>query len=122
MGKVSAPPKPQQKTYVAVQGDLIVGLISFGPPTDAVFGGLGQIKHLYVDPSITRMGIGKRLMQKAFDCLKQSGFKGAALAAFQKNEAALGFYQSIGGKQTGHFTDAGPVWKSDNVIVSWPFS
>jgi ribosomal protein S18 acetylase RimI-like enzyme len=120
--KYLSSPKPQQKTYVAVQDAQIVGLISFGPPTDAVFGDFGEIKHLYVDKSCARMGIGKRLMQKACGCLEQSGFKGAALAVLQENEAAFGFYQSIGGKQTGNFIDAGPIWKSDNAVFSWSFT
>jgi len=107
------------KWALAVRGNQILGLICFGPPTDPAFKGCGEIKHLYVGSTAKRQGIGRRLMKCAFDKLLADGFGGFALAVVRENETALLFYEKMGGRLDGHFVDAGPIWKSDNLIVVW---
>lgn len=112
-------PEPRQHTLIAARDDEILGLICFGSPTDPAFKGCGEIKHLYVGSTAKRQGIGRRLMKCAFDKLFADGFGGVALAVVHENEAALLFYEKMGGRLDGHFVDAGPIWKSDNLIVVW---
>ncbi len=112
-------PKPYQHTLIAVNSDTIVGLISFGPPTHPVFGARGEVKHLYVDQTRKRQGIGRRLMGTAIRQMMDDGFKGVALAMARGNTSALTFYEAMGGVEVGSFTDAGPLWKSDNLLIVW---
>ena len=111
--------KPCQHTLVALCNDTIVGLVSFGPPTHPAFGARGEVKHLYVDQTCKRQGIGRRLMRAAFRQMADDGFKDAALAVVRGNTKALAFYAAMGGVVAGSFVDAGPIWKSDNVIIAW---
>ncbi len=112
-------PKPRQHTLVAVSKDTIVGLVSFGPPAHPVFGARGEVKHLYVDQTCKRQGIGRRLMRAAIQQMVDDGFKGVALAMARGNTNALTFYEAMGGVEVGSFTDAGPLWKSDNLLIAW---
>ena len=117
--KTLSPAGSSKHTLVAVKDKKIAGLISFGSPTNPAFGDSAEIKHLYVDPSNKRQAVGRRLMVAAFDQLMQDGFQSAALAVVRGNDAALKFYFALGGVQMGCFTDAGPIWKSDNNIIKW---
>lgn len=70
----------------AMRNEMIVGLTSFGPATHAVFGLRGEVKHLYVDPTCKRQGIGQRLLQAAFGRMAADGFDAAALAVVRDNQ------------------------------------
>jgi ribosomal protein S18 acetylase RimI-like enzyme len=110
---------PLQHTLIALHSNKIIGLVSFGPPTDPVFGTNGEIKHLYVDSKYRGQGLGRRLLLAALNQLGKDGFEAAALAVFRKNENALKFYLANGGKEHGTFIDSGPIWKSENIIITW---
>lgn len=112
-------PKPRQHTLLAHRNAALVGLISFGPPSQPAFGSSGEIKHLYVDPSCKRQGLGQRLLRAALTQLSHDGFESAALAVAAENSLARQFYKAMGGAENGSFTDAGPLWKSDNIRVIW---
>ena len=112
-------PEPRQHVLVAVNNDTIVGLVSFGPPTHPVFGTRGEVKHLYVDPMCKRQGIGRSLMRAAFQQMTSDGFESVALAMARGNSKALAFYTAMGGIAVGSFIDAGPIWKSDNLVIAW---
>ncbi len=114
-------PAPHQRVLVAVKGALIVGFIAFGPPSQPAFGTRGEIKHLYVDPKCKRQKIGQQLMQSAFAQMAQDGFTSAALAVVQSNDHARAFYAKMRGVEVGQFIDAGPLWKSENLIIGWDF-
>ncbi|MBI1216946.1 MAG: GNAT family N-acetyltransferase [Rhodobacteraceae bacterium] len=116
-----ATPEAEGATLVAAAGGAIVGFVRYGPASQAELGPGGEVKYLYVDPDHARQGIGRRLMGAAFAALKAAGFSGATLAVVRENAPALRFYRALGGVQTGRFTDAGPVWQSDNLVLHWPF-
>ncbi|MBL4768526.1 MAG: GNAT family N-acetyltransferase [Rhodobacteraceae bacterium] len=116
--KTLGTPKPHQRTLIAVQRDRIVGFVSFGPTTSQS----GEIKHLYVDPLAKRMGIGADLLSRALISLGDAGFMRATLAVVLENKPAQAFYQAQGGTVTGQSRDAGPLWKSNNLIFEWALS
>ncbi len=112
-------PRPQHHILLATQANTIVGFTLFGPATNPVFGTRPEVKHLYVDRKCQGAGIGKQLLQAAFHQLLADGFSTAALATAKGNTPALAFYQAMGGKLIGQFIDAGPIWKSENLIIVW---
>lgn len=112
--KTLSHPKPHQQTLVAVQRDSIVGFVCFGPGEQT-----SEVKHLYVDPAATRLGIGVNLLSRAFTALGDAGFSTVTLAVEHKNIPAQAFYLAQGGRITGQTTDPGPVWKSTNLIFEW---
>lgn len=111
-------PKPHQRTLIAIQGDNIVGFVSFAPTTSET----AEVKHLYVDPRSKRMGIGADLLSHALRALGDAGFAKATLAVVLENKPAQVFYQTQGGSVVGQSTDAGPLWKSNNLIFEWQLS
>ncbi|MEM1302383.1 MAG: GNAT family N-acetyltransferase [Pseudomonadota bacterium] len=108
-----------QATLIATLENNLVGFISVGPASQAAFGDAGEVKHLYVASAAARRGIGQTLLSLGFDHLRNAGHTKAALAVVQGNTQAEAFYTAQGGQVTGHFTDAGPLWRSDNIIYSW---
>ena len=58
-------------------------------------------------------------MRAAFRQMADDGFKGVALAMARGNTKALAFYAATGGVEVGSFIDAGPIWKSDNLVIAW---
>lgn len=106
-------------TTLALAGGAIAGLVSFGPSDHPVFAGRAEISHLYVDPAARNTGLGRRLLHHGRDQLRRAGFVGSGLAVVRDNHAARAFYAACGGREAGGFTDPGPLWRSDNVLVVW---
>lgn len=109
----------RRQTRLAWRDSEIVALLDFGPSTNPVFGDRGEIKHLYLDQSVRGIGLGRRLMATAFDRLAADGFAGAGLAVVRQNAGAIGFYQACGGCEVARFTDPGPIWLSENIVMAW---
>nr|WP_321523807.1 GNAT family N-acetyltransferase [uncultured Cohaesibacter sp.] len=112
-------PGPGQQPWLAEQQGEIVGLIAFGPASHEVFEDAGEIKHLYVDFEVRRTGLGRKLAALAFAELAKAGFDRAALAVVRDNHAAIRFYEAMGGRKIGAYTDPGPMWRSENLVYGW---
>ncbi|ASW06858.1 MULTISPECIES: GNAT family N-acetyltransferase [unclassified Rhizobium] len=112
-------PRRDQRVLLAEQGGLLVGIGAINAPSDAIFEGRGEIKSLYIDASIKRQGLGRRLMRELARELLSMGYSGAALGVVVGNESAIAFYRALGGQLIGRYTDPGPVWRSDNFIFAW---
>lgn len=114
---------PRQHTLLAIENTTLVGFVCFGPPTDPAFGtpsgSKAEIKHLFIDPDHQGQGIGRRLLRTAFDRLTEDGFETTALAVTKDNTSATAFYHAQGGTITDQRTNAGPIWKSQDLIFSW---
>lgn len=108
-----------RRVLVACRGDEVMGLVSYGPASTAALGERGEIKHLYVAPACQGMGWGKRLLNRALDDLRASGCRRVGLAVVRENAHARRFYRAMGGREVGEFQDAGPLWRSNNVLVEW---
>jgi len=114
---------PHQHTLLAIEGTTLAGFICFGPPTDPVFGTLSEskseIKHLFIDPEYQGQGLGRRLLFAGFEQLAKDGYETTDLAVTKDNKPAIAFYHALGGTITGQLTNAGPIWKSLDLIMSW---
>lgn len=110
---------PARQTLVAESGGDLLGLVGTGTPSEALFGARGEIRHLYVASAARRTGLGARLLGAARAALARAGFAGAGLGVVAQNTAARAFYAAQGGREAGAFTDPGPLWRSDMVLVVW---
>ncbi len=110
---------PAQTVLVAERDGTLAALVCFGPASQPELGHQAEIKHLYVAGSARQMGLGKTLLDAALARLAKDGYSKATLAVVAENEAARGFYRACGGQEVGTFSDAGPLWKSSNIIVEW---
>lgn len=103
---------------VEVEGKL-AGFGVAGPPSHEIFADRAEIKFLYVGSAFKRMGIGRRLLIELGRGLSALGYTRMALGVVVGNDPAIAFYDAMGGKIVGRYTDSGPVWRSDNFIVAW---
>ena len=85
------------QTLVATVDGQVVGFVSYGEcrDQDASIED-GEIWALYVDPKVWRQGIGRALMQRAIQELRDLGSSKTLLWVFSRNLRGIGFYQSLG--------------------------
>ncbi|MFS8050813.1 N-acetyltransferase family protein [Rhizobium sp. BR 314] len=114
-----ANPRRHQGILLAEQGNRLVAIGAVGAASEPAFEGRGEIRSLYIDPSAKRQGLGRRLMRELVAQLAAFGYSSAALGVVVGNEPAIAFYRSLGGRMIGQYTDPGPIWRSDNLILVW---
>ncbi|MFK0163208.1 GNAT family N-acetyltransferase [Rhizobium sp. NPDC090279] len=114
-----ANPRKHQRVRLAVQGERLVGIGAIAAPSEPAFEGRGEIKSLYIDSSVKRQGLGRRMMRDMAVELASIGYSAAGLGVVVGNEPAIDFYRKIGGRLIGQYTDPGPLWRSDNLIFAW---
>lgn len=56
----------------------------------------GYLYHLAVDPEARRMGIGKKLVERVFEALKEQDIHKCHIMVFNNNELGLKFWKSTG--------------------------
>jgi ribosomal protein S18 acetylase RimI-like enzyme len=110
---------PARATLLAEADGALAGFGLCGPPGDAIFDGRGEIKNLFIGTAFARRGIGRRLMGKMAALLADRGHKDIGLGVVVGNAPAIAFYESLGGRAAGAYTDSGPVWRSDNLLYVW---
>lgn len=110
---------PTRIALVAEVGPAIVGFGVAGPPGDPAFGARGEVKSLYVDGRVARCGIGRRLLTGLAGALQARAYAGVALGVVVGNEPAIAFYEAMGGRRIGAYTDRGPLWRSSNLVYAW---
>lgn len=110
---------PGQIALVAEAGEILAGFGLAGPPGDWVFGDRGEVKYLYVDRSFARRGIGRRLLIALARELEARGCSGLGLGVVAGNDPAIAFYEALGGRRAGSYTDPGPLWRSENLAYVW---
>lgn len=49
----------------------------------------------------------------------KAGYNSAGLGVVVGNDPAVAFYERMGGRRAGGYTDPGPVWRSDNHLYVW---
>ncbi|CAM3716986.1 GNAT family N-acetyltransferase [Rahnella bruchi] len=115
-----AHPAAGQGIFVAEAEGEIAGFTLASSSSNPEFGDMAEIKFLYVSPAFKRQGIGRRLIDKAASHLMAEGYRSAGLGVVEGNEPAIRFYRALGGNEAGRYTDAGPLWRSSNIIYAWP--
>ncbi len=71
---------PDQIVLLAELEGMLVAIGAAGAPSAEIFGDLGEIKNLYVDPDLKRQGIGRLLLSKLASHLRERGFPESAWA------------------------------------------
>ncbi len=79
--------------FVAVEAGDIIGTILCGND-----GRRGYLYHLAVDPNLRCRGIGKRLVDRSLNALKDYGIDKSHIMVFGSNESGLKFWQAAGWK------------------------
>ncbi|PSC05583.1 N-acetyltransferase [Alsobacter soli] len=82
---------------VAGSGPDLAGFALLGPPTEAIFGGRCEVKHLFVRRDRQGEGLGRRLMAEAAHRAVHFGFSGLGLGVVDGNDGAIAFYAALGG-------------------------
>lgn len=113
-------PAAGQGIFIAEVNGELAGFSLASASSNPEFGEMAEIKFLYVSPVFKRQGIGRLLIAKAATHLAGEGFKSAGLGVVEGNESAIRFYRALGGREAGRYTDAGPLWRSLNIIYAWP--
>lgn len=102
-GRATVSPTPRHRLLVAGRPGEVHGLVDTGPARDEGLprgaDGLpvvGEVRSLYVDPSVTGRGLGAALLRAAVDVLARHGTSEAVLWVVEGNERARAFYERHG--------------------------
>jgi RimJ/RimL family protein N-acetyltransferase len=90
----AAPGAPE--TWIAVDGDDILGFVTASPSRDEDLPGFGEVRGLYVAPDRWRSGIGSALLAQAELLLGNAGFNEVHLWVLEDNARARRFYERAG--------------------------
>lgn len=82
--------------FIARDNNQLVGVILSGHD-----GRRGFIHHTAVKEDQREKGIGKRLVEKAIDALREEGINKVAFVVFKKNEIGNAFWEKLGFEQRG---------------------
>lgn len=95
-------------TLAAVEGEKIIGLVSFGPLRTPPAGTSkirplysSEIFAIYVHPDYFQKGAGKALLKAAVEDLINNKHTSLCLWALAKNKRACSFYEAMGGQRVG---------------------
>ena len=96
-------PAVAQGTWVALEGEVVVGFASAAPSRDpdADAEAVGELQAVYVDPDSYRRGIGTLLLAEATDDMTRHGFREATLWVVRENEKGRSFYETHGWEHDG---------------------
>ena len=97
---------PTQETWVATDGDRVVGMMVVAP---------GHLEQLYVAPDRLGGGVGRRLL----DLAKERSPDGLSLWTFQVNERARRFYERNAFSAV-EFTTGDNEERQPDVRYEWP--
>ncbi|MEM7314679.1 MAG: GNAT family N-acetyltransferase [Planctomycetota bacterium] len=120
-----------QVVWVAEEDGELLGFVCLFMDHDDQHGAL--LDNLHISPDQKRRGIGRQLMLRAIDCLKEHDDRsGMYLWVFSENVSAIQFYEKLGGQVAGTTLYDGigdrpvpavrMVWRSgfDGPSHTWP--
>ena len=82
---------------VAEEADELVGFTACGASRDEDGkADTGEIRTFFVSPASWRRGVGRALMQAAFDDLRRRGYERCTVWSFAANHQANSFYEGLG--------------------------
>jgi GNAT superfamily N-acetyltransferase len=90
--RLERPPKGWT-TFVADDGEAVIGFVSVGPSRDEQ--GVGELYAIYVDPDVWGIGAGRALIERG-ELELRSAYAVATLWVLDDNPRARRFYESAG--------------------------
>ena len=78
-------------SFVATADGVVAGAVLAGHD-----GRRGYLHHLTVHPDFRRLGIGRRLVDRCLDALREAGIAKCHLFIFNTNESGIAFWESVG--------------------------
>jgi ribosomal protein S18 acetylase RimI-like enzyme len=88
--------------FVATMAGGVVGFVFWGPSEGSgQASGTAEVHAIYVDPSVTRRGIGRALLDAAVGDIAANRFTAAALWVLDTNAPARRFYEAAGWSADG---------------------
>ncbi|HVT51679.1 MAG TPA: GNAT family N-acetyltransferase [Dongiaceae bacterium] len=84
-------------TLVAEAEGEVVGYAIMGPARGRTIAPSGEVYALYVDTDWREHGVGRALVEAAFEAFRARGLRHAVIWCLEGNFAARGFYQRCGG-------------------------
>ena len=102
-GLAAVPPTPRHRLLVAGRRGEVHGMVATGPARDDDLAGesVGEVRSLYLDPTVIGRGLGRRLLHAAVDTLHGSGFDDHVLWVVEGNRAGRAFYEGLGWEADG---------------------
>jgi GNAT superfamily N-acetyltransferase len=97
----------------------ILGMTSMGRARDSGLGYDAEIYTLYVDPMMTGLGVGRKLLAGGFAALSNRGHARCVIWAHAKNPARF-FYEAMGGKLIAERTTSMVGIGVPEVAFGWP--
>ena len=97
--------QPGSATFVAELDGEVVGFASVGRSRDEEAGHEGELYAIYVHPSRWGQGIGRALLERAEESMREFGFDGALLWVMEGNERGERFYRAAGWERDGSKVD-----------------
>lgn len=95
------------ETWIAVDGEDIVGMVSISRSRDEDLPALGEVRALYVAPDRWRSGAGSALLVTAERLLADAGYAEALLWVLEDNARGRGFYEAAGWDPDGRTKSVG---------------
>ncbi len=97
----------------------VAGYGSYGRNRAAAIGVGGEIYELYVKPEYQGLGFGKRLFAACRMSLDERNLTGLAVWALADNQAACGFYRSLGGVAVARGTETFGERSLEKLAFGW---
>ena len=109
-------------TFVACEGNGVIGFSSCGAQRDAGLVNLGfsgEISAIYILQRMHRRGVGRGLMSAAASHLVSQDHAGAALWVLSKNSLARGFYERLKGEVADERIDRRDAYSLREIAYGW---
>ncbi len=103
-GRAAVSPGPRHRLLVAGRPGEVHGVVDTGPSREAdaaAADGWGEVRSLYLDPTVIGRGLGSVLLQAAEGQLRDAGFASALLWVVDGNGPARRFYERHGWEADG---------------------
>ena len=108
--------KTKDNFYVALDGNKVVGIMSYGKSRNQDYIDSGEIKSIYILKDYQGLGLGKSLFMTGTKELLNMGFNSMILNVLEGNDAFL-FYQKYDGKKVSEkIDDFGGTILKENVM------
>lgn len=93
---IQQPESNAHRLLVLDRGGQILGFAALGPEGSAASGKVAEIFAIYLHPSVWGQGLGRLLLNRGLETLRQAGFTRATLWVLERNERARAFYDAGG--------------------------